>query len=114
MPTRIASRDLSGGQVPAPAAVAEGADLGSVLAFAQTFNGYAWGGGPARMRDLVEDTRRAWEDDASMPSDVDHLRACLFWWARTRQHEADPVTRADREWLVALLTAIHAGLRRTD
>ncbi len=109
MPTRIASRELSVDQVPAPTSVGDG-DLASVRDFARTFNGYAWGGGPARMRDLVEDTRRAWEDAGELPSDVDHLRACLFWWARTRQHDADPVSVADRDWLAALLAEIRRHL----
>lgn len=108
MPTRIASRDLRPEHVPDARTVLDHDGLAPVLDFAHTFNGYAWGGGPTRMRGLVEDLRRAWEETGDLPAGVDPLRACLFWWARTRQHEADPVSEADRTWVAALLDGLRA------
>jgi hypothetical protein len=60
-----------------------------VIAFAQTFDGYAtWGGiGPAQQRH--DAARGAFDEDGALPTDLDDLRAALFLaqrehhWAHT-------------------------------
>ncbi|MBY5160890.1 hypothetical protein [Salsipaludibacter albus] len=106
MVTRIASIDLRRVDVPAGVA-ADGTGVDEVAAFGETFNGYAWGGGPHVLGPRVESVHAAWQDHGDLPGDVDLLRACLFHWTRARRHRIDPpLTDHDRAWTDALLEAI--------
>lgn len=117
MPTRIASMDLRASDVPGDVRVGEwsAADdtatdetgILDVVAFAQTFNGYAWGGAPHRLGATVAAIQQRWLDNDVLPTDLDQLRACLFYWVRAQHHgDGEPLTPTDTQWLNALLAAI--------
>lgn len=120
MPTRIVSMDLHVEHVPDDVVVSaeEGVDEGErvtglqpVIAFAHTFNGYAYGGAPHQLGSIVDDIQQHWRDGDGLPSDLDRLRACLFYWTRAHRHGGgDPITTDDADWLNALLAAIRDRL----
>ena len=58
----------------------EDADLGALIRFAHTFNGYAAFGGFAACADIA---------NAGDHSSLSHLRACLFFEARRWRHFGD-------------------------
>lgn len=124
MTTRIASMDLRGSDVPDDLAVSaeEGADdepratgLPPVVAFARTFNGYAWGGAPHQLVTVVDRVEQRWLDGDGLPTDLDTLRACLFYWSRACSHGPDESLGADEAaWVNALLAAIRRRVTDTD
>ncbi len=123
MPTRIASMDVRAEHVPDDVVVSaeEGDDgdqrvagLPPVVAFAQTFNGYAYGGAPHQLGGVVDTIHRAWRDGEGLPTDLDRLRACLFYWARAHRHDDATITADDADWLNALLAAIRQRLADRD
>ncbi len=111
MVTRIASIDLVAGRVP-DGVRPDGSGVAEVVAFAETFNGYAWGGGPHVLGPRVEQVHATWQDHGDLPGDVDLLRACLFHWARARRHRSDPPPPSahDRAWTGALLVALRGAV----
>lgn len=114
MVTRIASIDLAPGDVPDDVA-ATGRGHDDVVAFAETFNGYAWGGGPHVIGPRVQAVHDDWSDTGNLPDDVDLLRGCLFHWARARRHGAEePLSADDRRWLNALLDALRSVLATSE
>ena len=108
-------------------------DSTQVAEFAHTFDGYRHFGGTHEAIERMEAVRRRWEQDGTLPADLDDLRACLFLEHRRERfvehddvftvwdadgtliHEADPerVTPARREqqrYKLALLDRIAALL----
>lgn len=123
MTTRIASMDLRGSDVPGDLEVAHEPDgdvpgvtgLEPVVAFARTFNGYAWGGAPHQLVAVVDRVEQRWLDGDGLPSDLDTLRACLFYWSRARSHGPDEsVGTEEADWVNALLDAIRQRVTDRD
>jgi len=46
--------------------------------FAHTFDGYRHFGGLEPAIERMEDARRRWEADSTLPDRIDDIRACLF------------------------------------
>lgn len=125
MPLRIATMDLTTDQVPGDvvveAVVSDGAaatretdelsGVDAVVTFAQTFNGYAWGGGPHVLAETVAPVEQAWVAGQSLPGSLDLLRASLFLWVRAHGHSlGHQVSADDAAWLNALLGAMRERL----
>lgn len=121
MPSRIATIDLTMDHVPDDVAVESDlpddagapqmAGLDAVLEFAQTFNGYAWGGGPHVLAETVTPVEQAWVAGQPLPGSLDLLRASLFLWVRAHGHSlGHQVSADDAVWLNALLGAMRDRL----
>ncbi len=128
MPSQIATADLTLAAVPpdlvvgasdvcpAPDAAADGESVvhgvDVVVRFAQTFNGYAWGGGPQELGTKVASVEAAWSAGHPLPGSLDMLRASLFLFIRAHRHAGGhPMTSDEAAWVNALLAAIRERLR---
>ena len=66
-----------------------------VAEFAHTFDGYRHFGGTDAAIERMEAIRRTWEQDGTLPAEIDDLRACLFLeHRRERFVEHDDVSRS--------------------
>ena len=121
MLSQIATTDLTAGMVPPDLIVAQMSPtsqgggvvqgLDAVVRFAQTFNGYAWGGGPQELGRTVAPVEAAWSDGAALPGSLDLLRASLFLFVRAHRHGGGhPMTSDEADWVNALLAAIRQRL----
>lgn len=107
-PDEVPSGDLRASDVPLPPASTEDERaIQSMVEFAHTFDGYAWGGPPGELGPVVHGVRRTWDAGADLPDDLDTLRACLFFSVRADRFSGGyGPNDEDVVWLQALLRAI--------
>lgn len=101
MEIEIRNTELRAEDVPASAG-----DLDAVAAFALSFDGYAhWG---ERCGERSERAATAFHETGRVPSDIDSLRACLFYEQGRLRWTPEAPDERWTEWIQAILDAIRS------
>jgi len=89
--------------VPVPP---DGAADGVVIRFAHSYDGYAAHGTVPELGAVVRPVHEQWKPTGELPSDLDLLRACLFFAVRAHRFTGDPEPSTADPFVLALVRRI--------